>query len=213
MRPAGSEFDGQEVAVILAAGRSSRLGRPKALLEWGGETFLARLVRVFRAASVAPVVVTGGAYQGSHAAAIEEEIGRLGVESYVNPDPTAGPRTSVQAALDGCAAVATATSLLWHPVDIPALTVDDVTRLRAATEAHPEVDAFFLSHERRRLHPVWVRATLVPRIRALGGAATLRDLWSEEGVGVHYVECENALLAHDVDTPEDYAELLEHSPG
>ena len=80
MRPVGSESGGQEVAVILAAGRSSRLGRPKALLEWGGETFLARLVRVFRAASVAPVVVTGGAYQGSHAAAIEEETPTIRAE-------------------------------------------------------------------------------------------------------------------------------------
>ena len=46
MKPAG---------LILAAGQSSRMGFPKALLEWRGETFLDRLIRLFSGCS-SPVV-------------------------------------------------------------------------------------------------------------------------------------------------------------
>ena len=48
-------------AIVLAAGKSSRMGRPKATLPLdGGETFLTRIVRTFSAASVEDVVVVVG---------------------------------------------------------------------------------------------------------------------------------------------------------
>ena len=48
-----------DVALILAAGASRRLGRPKQLVVVDGETLVARAVRVAREAGLHPVVVTG----------------------------------------------------------------------------------------------------------------------------------------------------------
>src|SRR5438552_1073279 len=47
-------------ALVLAAGRSSRMGRAKASLPLGGDTFLSRIVRTFLAAGVDDVVVVVG---------------------------------------------------------------------------------------------------------------------------------------------------------
>jgi CTP:molybdopterin cytidylyltransferase MocA len=47
-------------AVVLAAGRSSRMGRPKATLPLHGETFLTHIIRTFRDAGVDDVVVVLG---------------------------------------------------------------------------------------------------------------------------------------------------------
>ncbi len=47
--------------LVLAGGRSSRMGRPKALLPAGAETFVGRIVRTLRDAGVAQVVVVAPA--------------------------------------------------------------------------------------------------------------------------------------------------------
>ena len=48
-------------AVVLAAGASTRMGRPKALIGWRGQTFLRRVVGLAEAAGCAPIVVVEGA--------------------------------------------------------------------------------------------------------------------------------------------------------
>lgn len=56
------ETDRTIPAILLAAGASTRLGRPKQLLELGGERLLERMVRVAREAGCAPVLVVLGAH-------------------------------------------------------------------------------------------------------------------------------------------------------
>ncbi|MFW6057757.1 MAG: nucleotidyltransferase family protein, partial [Persicimonas sp.] len=59
-----------DTAIILAAGESSRMGRPKALLEWRGQTLLARLLDITRQAGLAPLVVLG-----AHAERLRAHVG------------------------------------------------------------------------------------------------------------------------------------------
>jgi choline kinase len=96
-------------AIILAAGVGKRFGgehsdRPKALLEAGGETLVARLVRQLRAAGVSRVAVVVG-WGGD---AIAEALAGLGVEIVRNPDFRRGAILSLWCArelLDGPALV------------------------------------------------------------------------------------------------------------
>src|SRR5579864_3103665 len=75
-RDFGSTIRGMIPAIVLAAGKSTRMGRPKALLPLGtGETFVTRLVATLGAAGVDDVVVVAG----HEAAAIVEAIERLKV--------------------------------------------------------------------------------------------------------------------------------------
>src|ERR1017187_3811434 len=58
-------------AIVLAAGASRRLGRPKQLLMLGGETLVARAIRLAGEAGATPVIAVLGAYHERIAAAIE----------------------------------------------------------------------------------------------------------------------------------------------
>jgi len=82
-------------AVILAAGGSSRMGRPKPLLEIGGRPLVACAAEAALAAAVWPVVVVLGA----HAEKIRPALARLPVLPIENPAWSEGMASSLRAGL------------------------------------------------------------------------------------------------------------------
>src|SRR5690242_19865570 len=100
-------------AIILAAGASSRMGSPKALVELDGATYLTRIVNTARAAGAGSIVVVIGPPDA------EKIKARLptGVGTAWNHDPSRGMITSVQAAIQNLPTQTTA-MLIW-PVDHP----------------------------------------------------------------------------------------------
>ena len=85
----------QVAGVILAAGGSQRLGRPKQLLDWQGQTFIAQVVQNALEAGLAPLVVVTGA----ESEAVSAAIAGLPVTVVHNPDWQAGQSTSMKAGL------------------------------------------------------------------------------------------------------------------
>ena len=64
-------------AVILAAGASKRMGQPKMLLPWKGETVIAHVITVFQKAGLEEIIViTGGAREQ-----VENAISHLHVKT------------------------------------------------------------------------------------------------------------------------------------
>ena len=108
------------VAIVLAAGFSSRMGAFKPLLPFGERTLVDHVVTNLRAAGVERIhVVTG-----FQADALAPELTRLGVTRAHNPDFAAGMFSSVQAGVASLPADADA--FLLAPVDVPLLrAVDD----------------------------------------------------------------------------------------
>src|SRR5439155_7910882 len=85
-------------AIVLAAGRSARMGRPKALLPLeNGETFVSRIVRTFRDAEVDDIVVVVG--HEPEGIVAELETTGVSVRFAMNPDFDAGQLTSLVAGL------------------------------------------------------------------------------------------------------------------
>ena len=84
---------GGVAGVILAAGSSSRLGTPKQLLRYRGETLLHRTVRLAIAAGLDPVHVVLGCDASAVGDALEELRGR--VTTVVNSDWQAGMGSSL----------------------------------------------------------------------------------------------------------------------
>ena len=189
--------------IILAAGASQRMGKPKALLTAGGETFLHRVIGAFRGGGVEEILVV---IAEPHAEALRRVL--AGEENaprcLINPDPSQGPISSLRLAIG---VEPEREAYLVHPVDIPAIEEGDVRDLRAALRSHPKVDAVLPSVKKRRAHPVLLTRKLARRVLDLAPEKTLRDLLRDEGTSLVFVEMENELLLLDVDTPEDYAKL------
>src|SRR5438093_840978 len=82
-------------ALVLAAGRSSRMGSPKALLALDGRSFLAWIAATLAAGGVRDVVVV----TAPDGAAIAAEGARLGARIVINPDPARGMLSSVTTGL------------------------------------------------------------------------------------------------------------------
>lgn len=190
------------LGVILAAGEGSRLGRPKALVELEGETFLSRVAAAMRDGGCREVVAVVG---GTHAAVTRAEAERDRLRVVENPDPSDGPISSIRCAVvDGSEVDA----YLIHPVDIPAVTSGDVRALRDAVEASPGSTAAIPQVAGRGAHPVLIVSS---ERQAILEARTLRDVLAAS-TRVVRVPRDNPWLRFDVDTPEDLAELRRHFP-
>ena len=194
--------------IILAAGESSRMGRDKALLPLGRETFLQRLIEVLRGEASPLLVVLG-----HHANEIEERITRLAdvqdVQFVRNPDYKLGQLSSLQAALR---------SLEGHPVsgalvclvDHPAITTAVVGALLARFRARrPRI--IIPTCNGRRGHPVFFSAELFQELLDAPLDQGARLVVRRHAAEVELVETGEEGILLDVDRPADYDLLLARS--
>jgi molybdenum cofactor cytidylyltransferase len=155
-------------AIVLAAGASSRMGRPKALLDVGKRTAIEQVVETLRDGGASGIVVV----VGRHAAEIRAGADLRGVRVVDNPDWERGRTSSVQR---GLAALPPGTEwTLLALVDMPLVRAETVRALLAARR--DDADAVVPVHAGRRGHPILLRRTLFPRIAALGPDAPLHDV-------------------------------------
>ena len=196
--------------VVLAAGRSTRMGRPKALLPAGraGETFVGRIVRTLRAGGVDDVVVVAGG--------VAEEIARvLAQESppprmVINPDPGRGQFSSLQAGLRAVDRPGVS-GMLVTLVDVPFVGAGTVERLLAV---HRDTGAPIVRPERRGRHghPVIFDRSLFGEIHAAPAASSAKAI-----IAAHRRESVSVPVTEDgpfrdIDTPAEYARAFDRSP-
>jgi molybdenum cofactor cytidylyltransferase len=193
--------------LILAAGESRRMGSPKALLEFQGETFLDRLIGLF-ARRCAPVIAVLGA---------QREIVRAGLrrpgEALIvdNPDFRLGQLTSMQCGLRAVPAAADAVlfTLVDHPAVAPA-TIDAL--LEALSEALSEAGApaalRIPRFNGRRGHPIRISRSLIPEFLALPAGSSAREVVTRHASEIAYIDVDDPGILADVDNPAAYASLL-----
>jgi molybdenum cofactor cytidylyltransferase len=189
--------------LLLAAGSSSRLGQPKQLLQFQGQTLLRRAAETAVAAAAgAPVVVVTGALHPE----LLPELAGLPVQVVHNPDWAAGMGASIQTGL------AFLETLLPAPAgvtvmlcDQPFLTPALLAELHAAhtRTGRPIVASAYADTQGV---PVYFAAEALPLLRALPAGAGAGQLLRQHAALVAAVPF--ALGAVDVDTPEQYAALL-----
>jgi molybdenum cofactor cytidylyltransferase len=188
-------------AVVLAAGRSRRMGREKALLAWGRETSLERVLAALASASHVCVVLRPDLADAEAAGGVAR---KAGASVLVNADPDAEMLDSVRIGAAGLSESLEA-FFVW-PVDHPLVTPETLGRLEdAADRAAVAIPTF----RGRRGHPALVGMKLRSDLLALPRGAGLRDLW--HGVApppVREVVVDDPGVVTNVDTPEQYAEAL-----
>ena len=199
--------------VVLSAGRSSRMGRPKALLPaGGGENFLSRIVRTLHAGGIADVVVVAAA--DGPLAELKASVDGLDARIVVNPDPSRGQLSSLVCGLDAIDRPGVDAMLLTL-VDVPLVPATTVrSLLDAYTRTHAPivrpVRAEPVSADARRAHghPVIVDRTLFNPLRAADPARGAKPV-----IRAHEPEAVTIPVAHDgpfldIDTPETYEKVF-----
>jgi molybdenum cofactor cytidylyltransferase len=192
-------------AIVLAAGKSSRMGRPKAALPLpGGDSFITRIVRTFKAASVDDVVVVVG--HDSKAVFDAFATTDLDARFVENPDYEQGQLSSLLAGLtvvDRPGVVAALVMLVDVPL-VSAATVRAVVDRYRTTHA-PVVRPVRASEHG---HPVLIDRSLFDALRradpAVGAKNVIRANVSAAGDVV--VNDDGAF--DDADTPDDYERLV-----
>jgi molybdenum cofactor cytidylyltransferase len=185
-------------ALVLAAGLSRRMGRPKLLLPLGGQSVIRRTVEPLIGQFADVVVVTGPS-----ATAIHDELAGCSARFAVNPRPEDGQGTSVAA---GVAALDPATrAVLILLGDQPALPSALIPALLAAFERTGKaiVAPVYRGFQGT---PVLFAAAVFPELRALTGDRGARAVVGARPERVERVEFDIPEPA-DLDTPEDYARL------
>lgn len=174
------------------------MGRPKALLPVEGEAFAARLIRVFTEAGIRPVLVLGyGAEE------IRTALGGAPAQIVVNPDPSRGQLSSLQA---GLAAVPEGVrGIFFHPIDVPAVSGSTIRSLTGALEGTGEATVLFVpSCGGRHGHPVLMRPALRDEFLRLAPTASAREVVHAYRGRTLYVETGDAGILKDIDTPAEY---------
>ena len=191
-------------ALILAAGGSQRMGRPKQLLQVGGRSLVRRAADAALAAGCEPVVVVLGA----QAEDVEAHLSGCGAEVVRNDGWERGIGTSIRAGVAHLLAKAHQLSAVMIMLCDQSLV--DASVLRCLMEAHAgaglEVTA--AEFDGTLGPPVIVNAALFPALLGLPDDRGAKALWRQRPEIVQRVACPEAAL--DVDTPDDFERLMRH---
>ena len=191
--------------LILAGGASRRMGTPKALLAYRGETFLDRMIRLFSDVCRPVIVVLG--HQPEQ---IRSGIQRVSEAIFtVNRDPERGMLSSLQCGLR--IAPADAGAVMFTPVDHPHLQSATLARLASnfeAARAPVVVPVYGGCHG----HPVCISRALADELLALPPDAMASDVIHRHAAQTVYIEVDDPAVVTDVDDPQAYAGLLAQRP-
>jgi molybdenum cofactor cytidylyltransferase len=187
-------------AVVLAAGRSSRMGAiNKMIAEIGGKPLVRIAAEQALAAQTSPVIVVTGHQKEK----VESALKGLNVQLVHNPNYAEGLGTSLKA---GIAAVPeNADGAIVCLGDMPQVDAKLIDRLIAAFD--PERGALVVvpTIEGRRGNPVvWARR-FFPDLMAISGDVGARHLIGNYGEAVVEVAVNGEAALTDVDTPESFS--------
>ncbi len=190
--------------IVLAAGQSRRLGRPKQTLPFGDTTLLGWTLRNVEASSLdAVVVVLGGA-----ADEVEATLATGRALIVRNDRFEEGARTSLLAGLDAAAGADAVMLLLGDMPHVDAAIIDAL----ASSWWRDRRWGAVASYRGELGHPVVFSAAAVPTVRAAAGARPVWDLVRSRPDDVKRVAVDRA-LPRDVDTWDDYQDALRELGG
>jgi len=184
--------------LLLAAGESSRMGSPKALLSYREESLPARLVGLFGSRCAPVIVVLGAASDEIRARAIRP------AQFVVNAEYRRGQASSMQCGLR--AVPAEAEGVLFTLVDHPAVAASTIDALLGPRDARRLVRV--PRYRGRRGHPVWFSRELIGEFLALADDGAARDVMAAHAGETEYLDVDDAGIVADIDDPASYRGLL-----
>ena len=181
--------------LILAAGESRRMGSPKALLRYHGQTFLDTLIAFFAPRCSTVIVVLG-----AHAGEIREAVAQDAV-FVLNRDFLSGQTSSMQCGLR--AVPGDAEGVLFTLADHPAISPSTIDALLAEPRPLIRIPRF----DGRRGHPIWFSRALIQEFLALPASGAARDVVYSHAAETEYIDGNDPGVIADIDDPAAYRAL------
>jgi len=179
-------------AVILAAGKSTRMGAQKMLLPWGDTTVLGKALQTLRDAGVEDIMVVTNSN-------IAPQITNYKLPMALNDEGEM--LESVQLGLQ--AQKPSAEAALICLGDQPQMEAECVRRVCEGFRQN-QARVVVPSYQMRRGHPWLIARELWGEILQLRAPQSMRDFLNAHGDEIFYVECGSPSTLQDLDTPADY---------
>ncbi|MDB5269424.1 MAG: hypothetical protein JWP58_2464 [Hymenobacter sp.] len=195
---------GPVALLLLAAGASTRMGRPKQLLPYHGRTLLRHAAETAVASGCAPIVLVTGALHE----ALVAEVSGLPIQAIHNPDWETGMASSIRAGLSALAEPQPAAVLIML-TDQPLVTPELLQEL-IARQQQTQAPIVAAAYGGTLGVPAVFAQSLLPELLRLQGQQGAGRLIASLGAAVGRVPFPEGLL--DVDTPAQYAALLAQPP-
>jgi molybdenum cofactor cytidylyltransferase len=208
MQAAGSERGDQRVvrvaAIVLAAGRSSRMGaQNKLLADIGGKSMVRRVAETALASRARPVLVVTG-HRGAEVAAA---LAGLEVALIANPDYATGLASSLRAGVRALPQECEGALILLG--DMPRITAEHINRLIDTFVADNGMVIVAPTHQGARGNPVLWPPAFFPDLLKLEGDTGAKRLITAYAQQVEEVDLGTDAIFADVDTPDDLAQVRE----
>jgi molybdenum cofactor cytidylyltransferase len=185
-------------AIVLAAGESRRMGRPKMLLPWAGKTVVRHVVDTLAGAGIDDVVVVTGGAGGEVEAALHGASARV----IHNPHYTDGEMLhSCRIGLEALSPQVDAVLIALG--DQPQIEGRVVRAVMAARPADPR-RMVVPSYQMHRGHPWLLPRTWWNEVQQMRPPQTLRDFLNTHQADIDYITVDSPSILQDLDTPEDY---------
>ena len=192
------------VGIVLAAGRSQRMGEPKALLEIDGQTFLERAIRTLLNGGCASVVaVLPPSKSASRTWETAESAGARAVE---NPNSQSEPIDSLRIGLEAAPLDFGAAAML--PVDHPVVRESTIAALLEAFESRGAVIVRPVFEDRPG-HPILLERSIWDELAQSDLPEGTRTVVRRHRAEIDHVVVDDPGVLANIDTPDDYARELE----
>jgi molybdenum cofactor cytidylyltransferase len=198
-------------AIIPAAGRSSRMGRPKLSLPLGDDTVLGHVIRTLRDGGADRIVTV----LGPHPSELERLARSAGAEICLLQDHTADMRETVVRGLDWLEEhlrPSTTDAFLLMPGDMPGITSAAIRRLIAEHDRDALNRILVPQFRERSGHPTLIPWSHAAGIRAIPAGQGIDSYLRTQGANKLGVHVDDAGVLSDLDTPDDYERLFKSAP-
>jgi molybdenum cofactor cytidylyltransferase len=193
-------------AVILAAGKSSRMGEPKQLLRLGESTVLGQTIDNVRRSTVREIVLV----LGGSAETIRRQLTLPeSLKVVVNPLWQQGMASSLRAGL--CAVSSETEAALIILADQPFVHPETLNRL-AEQHRQSRVQIVIPTHRGVRGNPVLLDRSVFAEVMALEGELGCRAIFGNHLEGIVKLEVDDEGILLDIDSPGDYERLRSFRP-
>jgi len=185
--------------IILAAGASQRYGSPKQLLTWHGQPFIRHIARVALSSDLNPLLVI----TGSADVQVRAAVSGLSVNCVYNPEWQKGQSTSVIQAIGALPNSIGAAIIML--VDQPQISV---ALLQSLIEIHKRTQSSIIAPQvdHKHVNPVLFDQRLFSKLLNISGDQGGRALFSSQKIS--WIDWIDPHAEFDVDTPEDYDQLI-----